>query len=758
MKKLSEVEKISFWKGPVNRPRSPLAFFLLFSTLLLFFHKPLFLGKVFHQKDILPFFYPMVSFNKEAIQAGYIPLWNPYVLSGIPHLATLEPAVFHPVSFIFYFLSFPYGYTLLLVLTYFLSSMFMYLLVRNWGLSLEASLFSAVIFTYGGFTISSISYLNILFPLSWLPLVIYFFEKTLQGRSILPPLGVGMVLALQLLGGDFVPVMLTGLALVGYAGLYIRERGKEIILKLIWIVSYALGFSMVQFLPTLELAQFALRSQEADYAYLTKFSFHPLRILEFFIPNLLGTLNPSESFWGRSFFSDGIVLFPSVYLGALILPSLLLGIFSQRSKTTLFLAISFLFSLILAMGKYTPFYYFLYKTIPLFRMIPNPDKYLFWTIFAGAALAGFGADQVLKRYRASTNSLKGKTYGTFPRIRFIFLGLLLLVILDLYRINRRVISLADETLYLERPPLVSYLEQEKSEDKLFRIYRPSPLTDIFGIASYRNMYGQRDTLESNIGMLYHIFDVEGFVPAGLARYHTILKAIELTPLPLKIKLLEMLNAAYLLTFEPIDNENLEMVFLSEEPRFWVYRLKKSAPRANWVVPVAYLGSKIDVLNDMIQENFDPVHHAILAPSSKSTVQNEEFSTRESAALESEELNPVLIKEYHLTRITLQTQRPTEGLLLLRETFYPGWKAFIDETEVEIQQANYIQRAVKVPKGEHVVQFRYEPTSYKLGLFLTLLTLLISGVQICTHFFQKVRIQSVPNSKELDIPQGIDTGR
>ncbi|HWP47506.1 MAG TPA: YfhO family protein [Candidatus Limnocylindrales bacterium] len=735
MKKPLDVEKTLFWKGPVNRQGSPLAFFLLLFTLLLFFHKPLFLGKVFHQKDILPFFYPMVSFNKEAIQAGYLPLWNPYVLSGVPHLATLEPAVFHPVSFIFYFLSFPYGYTLLLVLTYFLSSMFMYLLARNWGLSLEASLFSAIIFTYGGFTISSISYLNILFPLSWLPLVIYFFEKTLQGRSILPPLGAGMVLALQLLGGDFVPVMLTGLALVGYAGLYVRERGREIILKLIGIVSYALGFSMVQFLPTLELVQFALRSQEADYAYLTKFSFHPIRILEFFIPNLLGTLNPPESFWGRSFFSDGIVLFPSVYLGALLLPSLLLGIFSQRSKTTLFLTLSFLFSLILAMGKYTPFYYFLYETIPLFRMIPNPEKYLFWTTFAGAALAGFGADQVLKRCRVGTGYI-----GTFPKIRFIFPSLLLLVILDLYRVNSRVISLADETLYLERPLLVSYLEQEKSEDEPFRIYRPSPLTDIFGTASYRNMYGQRDTLESNIGMLYHISDVEGFVPAGLAHYHTILKAIELTPLPLRIKLLEMLNAAFLLTFEPLENENLEVAFLSEEPRFWVYRLKKFAPRANWVIPVAYLESKIDVLNNMIQENFDPVHHVILAPSSKSTVQNGELSTRESAVLESEKLNPVLIREYHPTRITLQTQRPTEGLLLLRETFYPGWKAFIDKTEVEIRRANYIQRAVKIPKGEHVVQFRYEPTSYKLGLFLTLLTLLISGVWICAHFFQKVRIQ------------------
>lgn len=738
MKKLSEVEKIFFWKGFVNRIHFPLALFILVLTFLLFFHKPLFLGKVFHQRDILPFFYPMVSFNKEAIQAGYIPLWNPYVLSGVPHLATLEPAVFHPVSFIFYFLSFPYGYTLLTALTYFLSSIFMYLLARHWGLSLEASLFSAIIFAYGGFTLSSISYLNILFPLSWLPLVIYFFEKARQDRSVIFMLGAGMGLAFQLLGGDFVPVLLTSLALVGYASLYVRERGKEMILKLMGIFSYALGFSMIQFLPTLELVRFALRSQEADYTYLTKFSFHPLRILEFFIPNLLGTLNPSESFWGKSFFSDGIVLFPSVYLGALILPSLLLGIFFPRSKTTLFLSVSFLFSLILTMGRYTPFYYLLYKTIPLFRMIPNPDKYLFWGTFAGAALAGFGADQVLRRYRADRDHCKDRRNGTFIKTRLIFLGLLLLVILDLYRVNSRVISLADRTLYLEKPPLVSYLEQATSQDlrELFRIYRPSPLTDIFGTAFYRNVYEQRNTLESNIGMLYHISDVEGFVPAELAHYHTILKAIELTPLPVRIKLLEMLNATYLLTFEPLENENLEMAFFSKEPEFWVYRLKKSAPRANWVIPEVYLEGKVDVLNYMIRENFDPIRHVILVPPSKFTI-NGGFSTLEPLDVEPEEFNSILIKEYHPTRITLQTQRPIEGLLLLRETFYPGWKAFIDQTEVEIQRANYVQRAVQVPKGEHLVQFRYEPFSYKLGLFLSLLTLLVSGSQIYLHFWSKV---------------------
>lgn len=727
---------------------------ILVLVSFLFFYEPLLLGKVFYQKDILPFFYPMVHLNKEAIQTGYIPLWNPYVLSGIPHLATLEPAVFHPLSLLLYLFPFPYAYTLLMIVTYFLASVFMYLFAKNWGLSLEASLCSAIIFAYSGFTLSSISYPNVLFPLSWVPLIFLLLERSLTRKGILYPLGAGAVLSFQLFGGDFVPTMLTSLMIIGYTCFYLRGRSKEIILKLIILFAYALIFSMVQFLPTLELAQYALRGQGTDYAYLTRFSLHPLRILEFFIPNLLGTLSPTEYFWGKSFFPEGMVLFPSVYLGALTLPFMLFGIFSRKDKTILFLISSFIFSLILALGKYTPLYHFLYAKIPLFQMIPNPDKYTFWSIFVGATLTGLGVDQILKRYQTRKNLIKTRV-GIFT--------LLLLLTLDLYRINTRAISLADEALYLDKPDVVTYLEREKPDNpedlnKLYRIYRPSPLVDIFGIASYRGVFDQRDTLESNIGMLYRLSDAEGFVPAELAYYDTILKALEFVPVSKQLKLLAILNVRYLLTFKPLEDEKLEIAFISKEPLFWIYRLKDFAPRAGWVTPIAYSERKVEVLNHFIEERFDPRYHAILAPSSefkgrdlesKALNQSIGFGTERTSAQEN-----IHILAYGLTRVTLQTQYPSEGLLLLRDTYYPGWKAFVDDVETKILQANFIQRAIYVPKGEHLLQFRYEPFSYKLGLFLTLSAILVLLTQISVKLvnLRNHCIRMMTNRRTQDIKE------
>jgi len=59
--------------------------------------------------------------------------------------------------------------------------------------------------------------------------------------------------------------------------------------------------------------------------------------------------------------------------------------------------------------------------------------------------------------------------------------------------------------------------------------------------------------------------------------------------------------------------------------------------------------------------------------------------------------------------------------LLNDAFYPGWKSFIDNKQVKIYRANYLFRAINLPAGRHLVTFRYEPFSYKLGKIISLLT-------------------------------------
>ena len=80
---------------------------------------------------------------------------------------------------------------------------------------------------------------------------------------------------------------------------------------------------------------------------------------------------------------------------------------------------------------------------------------------------------------------------------------------------------------------------------------------------------------------------------------------------------------------------------------------------------------------------------------------------------------VLNWQQNFDRVTFQTRAAAPSVLVFADTYFPGWKAFVNKQEMPIEQANFLFRAVKVPAGEATVEMIYEPQSYRLGMFFTL---------------------------------------
>ena len=84
---------------------------------------------------------------------------------------------------------------------------------------------------------------------------------------------------------------------------------------------------------------------------------------------------------------------------------------------------------------------------------------------------------------------------------------------------------------------------------------------------------------------------------------------------------------------------------------------------------------------------------------------------------------VQITEYRLNSITLDAFSDANGFLFTSEIYYPGWRAYVDGEESKIYKTNYIFRAVYLTPGSHTIVFKYDPFSFKIGLCVSLLTLL-----------------------------------
>jgi hypothetical protein len=80
-----------------------------------------------------------------------------------------------------------------------------------------------------------------------------------------------------------------------------------------------------------------------------------------------------------------------------------------------------------------------------------------------------------------------------------------------------------------------------------------------------------------------------------------------------------------------------------------------------------------------------------------------------------------IIEYNPDSVVLQANMESDGFLILTDTFYPGWRAFIDDKETDIYEADYFLRAVYLEKGPHSVVFKYVPATFWFGLYLSLAT-------------------------------------
>ncbi len=396
--------------------------------------------------------YAWKTFLRQSFRSGQLPLWNPYVFTGMPFLAGGQHSGLYPLSLLYYVLPLPRAYGVFTWLQLALAGISMYGLARMLGRSRWAALWAGVAYAFSGFFIVSVVFPMIIAAATWLPLLlglvhVVFRKQRAKGRGPFNPtpyvIALALLLALTVLAGH-VEILYNTLIVLFLFGLWEwiwtwRAVGAwwPALRTGIWLAVGALlglGMGGVQFLPLYELVQHNFREGSATLAQVLGWAWPKRHLLTFFLPDVFG--NPAHHrifdpwtwrfvpvthnalgepitapFWGiKNYVEGGNYLGILTWVFAAIALITLLSTHVRRLKPTegharppsdvalsplapfVFFLLLALLSLSFAFGL--PTYAVLYYLLPGYKQLHSPFRWVWPYTLGMVVLAAYGVDVV----------------------------------------------------------------------------------------------------------------------------------------------------------------------------------------------------------------------------------------------------------------------------------------------------------------------------------------------------------------------------
>jgi len=163
----------------------------------------------------------------------------------------------------------------------------------------------------------------------------------------------------------------------------------------------------------------------------------------------------------------------------------------------------------------------------------------------------------------------------------------------------------------------------------------------------------------------------------------------------------------------------------------VYENPDPLPRA-WLVPSAqFLPDEEAVLVALKQPSFEPLHTVVVAQQNAHSPDSAAGAESPSSGMD----GPVSILAYSENEIVLAAHAERAGYLVLSEVWFPGWLATVNGEPAPVWRANYPFRALPVPAGELEVRLWYAPASWRRGLALFGVGILLFA---CQHLWKVKR--------------------
>jgi Bacterial membrane protein YfhO len=358
---------------------------------LCYFFRAVLGHRVISPDDGIIFNIPLRVAAANIIRAGYLPLWNPYIFSGMPLHGAAQAGLLFPLNWSYLVFSAPIATNVMMLATYMLAALGSYLYARRSGSLVTGAIVTSLAWQWSSFLITHIGHTNILQTAAMLPWILWAIDgygmRNSRSRGVL----LALLVAVQCFTGHQQTFAYSLMVAAAYAIVMAHrphrspERKTAYHRSLVFVAAGIL-LAAVQIVPTFEMLRNSPRAS-ISYSYFTAFSLPPRFVLTLLAPYLMGGgdgLLFRAPYVGPTFYGEY-----AAYVGVISVMLALVALLIRPDKRTKFWAIVVAVGLVLALGSYAPFgLYKLIYFVPVLNLFRVPARHLMEVDFALAVLAG----------------------------------------------------------------------------------------------------------------------------------------------------------------------------------------------------------------------------------------------------------------------------------------------------------------------------------------------------------------------------------
>lgn len=729
---------------------------------ILIAHKPV-------ADDVFRQLYPFKTLAVNMLKHFEVPLWNPYNGSGMPLFATMHHGFLNPFNALFFFLPNYLAWSWYIIAQLAFVGFFTYLYSRKIGLSLFGALFSSVAFMLSGFVVTRVILGEYIYPLSILPLLLYSVETYLENpysrKNFLIPF---IVLFLFLSGHPHMIfyVIATTIIYIFYRFFTGKNKNQKHefkhLLLLIILVLIGIGLSSIQLVPTIELINLSNLNTHSSLFIFDRFLLPIQHFVSILIPNYFGN-QATYNYWGMADYIETVAA-----IGTIPCFLAFLGIVYKKKNDK---NLQYFFFLIIILTIVVTIDWIgsrILYSIPLPIISTGvPTRIFALTTFSIAILAGYGFDAWWRTKNISRSNLL-RTTTFIVAISTIGLGTVLL-----YKMNApcnnpiiencRTIALRNTILeisffFIALCILITAIKLKKTI-KIYASFALLLLITLIGFynsskylpfSSYGTFHPQNDliktiktkthyertfgighaNIKTNFATNFRFFDPNYYEPLYISRYGELVTFSNTGNVPSqpprsdvevdneinlmkderqrRDRLFNLLGVGYFIFKKSEITPNSEKNILWENQKWKITENVNALPRVYLVNNYEVIQSRDKILQRLFDPKFNYKNSVILEEKPDFYLSQKRGS-----------VNSLTVKEYKENSLFIEAHSNEDGILVLSDNYYPGWKAYIDGKETKIYRANYTFRSIALPKNKHTIKFNYEPESFKIGTLVSL---------------------------------------